>query len=363
MSDEEKFKYLKPESYYSDLYDRHTVEKCRRIEKGLSKTEYKPKTESNNKAKKKEIKVTIDLSPIPPYFIKGDRYLEKAEMIRKWMERDRAKDELLNSARPPEVQCLTCGNTLIPNFKDLYDWGPDEKDRVLFMYDCPKGCLPRRAFFDNGEEWRPKPHLCSKCNNEAEGKNKRKGNIITTTYTCSKCGHKEKDVMDLDEKPKPEKVDPNFEKDRKRFCLSVEEGSEYLASQVKFEQLQKMVDGWKEKEKNKELYDKVAKLKKLTVADLQKLLAPAFQKEEYIKLEFSKPEIGKDVIIGFTVQDNKAGREEYDSKHQLQKLFKSTLEKTNWRLMSEGVHYRLGILSGRLKGYELEEDLLKLVKA
>ena len=68
------------------------------------------------------------------------------------------------------------------------------------------------------------------------------------------------------------------------------------------------------------------------------------------------------MIIEFTVPDNKASREEYDSKHQLQKLFKSTLEKTNWRLMSEGVYYRLGILNGRLRGYELEEDLLRLIK-
>ena len=30
--------------------------------------------------------------------------------------------------------------------------------------------------------------------------------------------------------------------------------------------------------------------------------------------------------------------------------------------MSEGVHYRLGYLSGKLKGYEQEEDLLQLVK-
>ncbi len=28
--------------------------------------------------------------------------------------------------------------------------------------------------------------------------------------------------------------------------------------------------------------------------------------------------------------------------------------------MSEGVYYRLGILSGRLRGFELEEDLIKL---
>ncbi len=30
--------------------------------------------------------------------------------------------------------------------------------------------------------------------------------------------------------------------------------------------------------------------------------------------------------------------------------------------MSEGINYRLGYLSGRLKGYETEEDLMKIIK-
>lgn len=30
--------------------------------------------------------------------------------------------------------------------------------------------------------------------------------------------------------------------------------------------------------------------------------------------------------------------------------------------MGEGIYYRLGILTGRLKGYENDEDLLKLIK-
>ena len=91
-------------------------------------------------------------------------------------------------------------------------------------------------------------------------------------------------------------------------------------------------------------------------------MAAPLRKEEYINLDFSKPEIGRDIIINFTVQDNKTDRGEYDSRIQLQRLIKKTLEKTNWRLMSEGIMYRLGILSGRLRGYELEEDLIKLIR-
>lgn len=54
-------------------------------------------------------------------------------------------------------------------------------------------------------------------------------------------------------------------------------------------------------------------------------------------------------------------RKEYDSTNKLKKLIKVALEETNWRLMTDGIHYRLGILTGRLKAYEREEDLVKLV--
>ena len=129
------------------------------------------------------------------------------------------------------------------------------------------------------------------------------------------------------------------------------------------EQLKKLVDSWEEKEKNKELYDEVSKIKKLTITELQKLLAPVLKKEGYINLEFSNLEIKKDVIIEFTVQDNKTDRGEYDSRIQLQRILKKKLEVTNWRLMSDSVYYRLGILKGSLRGFDSEEDLLKLVKA
>lgn len=128
------------------------------------------------------------------------------------------------------------------------------------------------------------------------------------------------------------------------------------------EQLSRFVKSWEEREKNKKLYEKLAKIKKLTVAELKKLLAAALKKEGYINLEFSKPEIKKDVIINFTVQDNKADRGEYDSRIQLQRILKKKLESTNWRLMSDGASYRLGILTGRLRGLESEGDLLKLIK-
>jgi len=127
-------------------------------------------------------------------------------------------------------------------------------------------------------------------------------------------------------------------------------------------QFVQFVKSLEERDKNKELYDKLAEIKKLSVAGLLSFLKPLLEKEGYIKLDFSKPEIDRGVIVPFTVQDNKTDRVECDSGIQLQRVLKKNLEATNWRLMSEGVSYRLGILTGRLRGYESEEDLFKLIK-
>jgi len=64
----------------------------------------------------------------------------------------------------------------------------------------------------------------------------------------------------------------------------------------------------------------------------------------------------------FTVQDSSSRHEELEVKYDLKQLLKKRLENTNWRLMTDGVSYRLGFLSGRLRGYDSEEELLKLIK-
>jgi len=359
MSEIKAFKHLKDYSYYNDLYDKFTVEECRRIEKRLSKLEYKPKTEGGKKSKKKEVKVTIDLSPTPLYFIKGERYLEKAGTIREWMKRDETQDEKLENTPPPQnVLCPSCGSEMIIRTKYLQNDYRDKKEKVLFFFNCPK-CDKRKLIFEDGKNWECPPTLCKKCNSEMDEINRKSGRKIITTYKCPKCNYKEEDILDLDEKPEPEKPDPDFEKDRKRFCLSPEEGRNYISQKERFNHF---FEALKDLSKKAEINKKIAKIKKLNIAQLKKFLSPPLEKEKYIKLDFAKPEMDRGIIINFTVQDNKTDREEYDSRIQLQRILKQTLEKTNWRLMSEGVYYRLGILSGRLRGYELEEDLLKLVK-
>jgi len=66
----------------------------------------------------------------------------------------------------------------------------------------------------------------------------------------------------------------------------------------------------------------------------------------------SKPEFEREVVVNFTAQDTDSSRKEYNSRKNLEKLIQKSLANTNWKLMSDGVTYRLGFLNGRLKGLE-----------
>lgn len=152
-----------------------------------------------------------------------------------------------------------------------------------------------------------------------------------------------------------------LEKYRSTYCLSEKEGQEYIQAIHNLNALTTMINEQKQKEENP-AYHQAKKLKKLSVVELEKLLSEVLEKEKYTQLNFDKPEIDRYVIVPFTVQDTNLSRKEHESRNKIQKIIIKTLEETNWRLMTEGVTYRLGYVSGRLKGYEREEDLMKIVE-
>lgn len=128
---------LKNRQYYIDLYDKHTVDLCRRIEKPRERGTVVLGTDEDSDeadyAHAEKIATTMSL-----YFETGERYLNKEKTIQKWMDDDRKRDELYESAQAPEgIRCLTCRNRVTSTFKILWD-ELDKEDRILFMYDCPK---------------------------------------------------------------------------------------------------------------------------------------------------------------------------------------------------------------------------------
>jgi len=350
--------YLKDHIYYSELYDKFTIEKCQRWEKSDGLEYLKDADESVAKIKKDFFEKCF--IPTSMYFLKGERYYDKEKTIQEWMERDMAMDKKLENATEPDgVRCLNCSSSKMKCIsRDLMNY-INGKDEVLFMFQCKK-CGKRRAYWENGKEWELKPNPCPKCSTELQSAHTKKDNVIETVYSCPKCGYNEAETMDLS--AKEEDVAPDFEANRKKYCLSTEEGAESIAQKGRMDSLKALTDDWDERDKNKKLYDAVEKIKKLTIVELEKMLTLSLEKAGYTKFQLSNPEIGKDVIVPFGVYDNKSDRPKMTSEYDLKRLLKKILEDTNWRLMSDGVNYRLGFLTGRLRGVESEEEIRGLVE-
>jgi len=220
-------KHLKDKLYYSDLYDRHTVERCRDLTRLFLKPVKNPPLINGKKPTKEMVNIMSKMSL--EYRLlseKGERWANKEKWIQELMDRDRAKDELYESAEPMDnVTCLTCRSVMKPAHKNLYSRGVDEPDKVLFMYECPRGHLPMRAFFHDGEEWIPKRDKCPKCSTELKVDMKDTKTKFTSTFTCPRCDYRKIDEMKR--VATQEKEDKDFEKDRARFCLTDEEGQKY----------------------------------------------------------------------------------------------------------------------------------------
>ncbi|MBI3633845.1 MAG: hypothetical protein HY226_06190 [Candidatus Vogelbacteria bacterium] len=347
---------LREKEYYEALYDKLTVEDCRRVEESVNNNIDFSDAPEEFQGEEGHERGRHVLSGLMLYFKKGEAFRKKSDTIHDWMARDRAKDEQLYKAiQPTEVICLHCGLTMTSKSRELVE--REGQERVLFMFKC-SNCKRARAIWEGGAEWDPR-NPCPKCQTLMEHTDKRVGDVITTTETCPKCKHQESFDFDLGKTYPPEPVDPHFEEDRKKYCLSNEEGMEYVIQQDNIERLLNQI---KDEKENKAAYDAAAKIQTLSVAQLQQLLNPILQKAGYINFALGKPEFMRGVAIEFAMQDTKTDRASHESSKFLKKLIEETLKETNWRLMNEGVTYRLGFLSGRLKGVEGEESLLELAK-
>lgn len=360
--------YLKPKQYYVDRYDLHTIKECLdwywKLRNGMDKhrDELKakePKTDFDHEVHKC-CSYTVNV-------IKGERYRHKNETIQKWMDRDENTQNIYDNATPhAEVFCDKCNGKTTVIHKNLHD-SYEDNPKVSFMFECAK-CNKRQIFYNDGSAWDFQRDKCPKCDVELktkyeQGKSK---DISTITDYCSKCDYKKVDVTDFkkskeNRKIENEKDEALLKKYRDEFCLNDKNGPEYIRSMDRLVEFSKSLKAKEKKEKDPK-FKKAMKLKKLKLNQLKELLSEKLKLEKYVDLQFGKPEIGKYVVIDFTVNDSDEKRIEYDSEKQLKKLITVTLIKTNWRLMSDGISYRLGILSGRLKAYESDEDLMMISK-
>jgi hypothetical protein len=358
--------YLKDIQHYNDRYDLFTIKACLRVISFWQKSYKESSKDKELKKLSKEEKergfnyyLNQEL-----YGTQGEDYRRKKETIQKWIEADRLKQNKYDSTSEPQnIHCPACGTLMHSTIKELEDF-MDKPIRVFFFFECPS-CKKRKGVYENGEEHVSKPDLCPKCTTEVKTTHTKKGNVITWTTKCPSCGFTEAEVDDFDKKraqwKKEEEEDKKLlEKYRTEFCLTDEKGKEYIELIEKL-QVAKEVQEEEKRKYDNPTFQKAALSKKIGIVELERLLAEALEKEKYIKLYFDKPELNKDVIVPFTAQDADPDRKEFDRINSLKKLINNILEGTNWRLMTDCITHRLGFVSGRLKGYEREEELVAAI--
>lgn len=293
------------------------------------------------------------------------RYYKRDETITEWMSRDEQKDQKIADARlHDEPTCKHCGKQglrIIDKSLMHRNIGQhDEPEEVLFMLRCPH-CDKNSAFWEDGTVWERMELRCSKCNTVMNEKSTRLKKSLKTTYSCPSCKHSYQEVLNLSSKKK-EEPDRDFESDLEIFCLRDKKvRDEHIDAKRRFEGLIRLCEEMKEKRDNKHIYDAMANLNKLKIPELSTVLSPALEKNGYAEFRLEQPNMGREVTIEFSCLDSKTERSDYDSRKILKKTIDKALEETNWRLMSSGISYRLGYLSGSLRAYESEEDIKQLV--
>ena len=299
------------------------------------------------------------------YQIIGERFRLKEETISKWMSDDELEQNKYDTTPEPQnVLCPGCKKSMHVGLKELdFIDGPL---RMMFLFACDS-CKKKLWVYEDGQIRKSEPQKCPQCASDVsmtlikEGKDK----VIWKT-TCSSCKFSETTTDDFEktriEREEREKRDKNLlDTHRSVYCADNvgKEAWQYIeglpvAEEVYQEQLQKY---------DSQAYQTVISLKKLSILELEKLLTETFEKDKYIHLVFGQPELGKYVIVGFTVQDADVQGRAKTALQDLQKLLISTLEGTNWRLMTDSLSSRLGYITGRLKGYEREEDFFEIAGA
>lgn len=335
-------KHRKSDQYYIDLYDRMTIEKMRELAR-LKIEADKQFANSDEKINKEGFLLGVEYMNTGAYYAQN-----KENFIRNMMLSDERKDRLIESNPiPTNVRCDTCFDLM--EF-ELHMFTVKD-DNLTFVFTCPNGHLPKKALYPDGRERVRTIRSCEYCNGELISKSKKTKKKLTITNTCKRCNKIDVTEFEFD----IPKLQPINEDERKKYCTdfigekSFDEGIKELAD---------LFESIEESQNSKYSYDHI---QQLNIAKMEQLLTEQIEKEKFIKLQFDKPQKGRYLTVEFSVQDP-TDRDARKSIQILKKTIETTLFTTNWRLMSTEISYDLGFLTGKVKGYSLEEDLIKIGK-
>jgi len=365
------YQRLKPRSHYEDLYDRSTVEQCRINEAVLNKAfKEMEQTLPPSEFQEKQSGWYILYSRLYFYSVEtlaALRWLGREALVDKAMEYDGQKDKRLHESKASKIPlCPNCTKEL----KEIHKYymyredasiKSDEQD-ILFMFECNM-CKQRSACWQDGTQWEGPKISCSKCNSSMTVIHEEEGKIVKSSYTCANCGHSYEEKLDITKMAETSgtESDPKYEIDLKRYRFDDEVMKRYHAKGKHLERLNHLFADATERIENADAYDAVKSLKQLKIAQLLDLLQPLSEQNGYRQFKLGEPEISQFVAISLSCLDERPERSEHNSIKDLKKLIETVLEDTNWRLITNGISYRLGYLSGRIRAYEGEEQLKKLV--
>lgn len=325
--------YRKPNQYYIDQYDRATIKMLKDAEKECKS-------------------FPIDIRNIQVHRLVVEngilRAREKDATIKKWIQEDELKDKQVQENPIPEkIRCNSCNSLM--QF-ECYLFEADAP--ILFVFKCPEGHLPKKLIYPDSREKIIPKQLCDECGYEISRKSQRRKSILTTTYTCQGCGKIEIEEFNLKKKQDSRIT----EEDRKKYCSYSPQTRTFIEDLQEIYKLKHILDKSVEKKK----YD-LEKIEKPNIPQLEQRLCKIVENHNFIKFQFDKPEIGRYVTVTFSTQDP-TNRSEKGSVKILSRVIKQELFTTNWRLMTKGIDYRLGFLTGQLRAFEQHEDLLKIAK-
>lgn len=148
--------------------------------------------------------------------------------------------------------------------------------------------------------------------------------------------------------------------DRQKYC------TKFIGYTTVMEQLSNMGRIGKElfeEQQRKKLAEEMRldRIERLNVPTVETRIKQAIEGSGYSNIHFEKPELSQVVTVPFYLQDP-TNRDKTDSLRMLAHLLKDCLLFTNWRLVESKLSYRLGVVTGCIRGFETENDLMNLAK-